>query len=98
MPFLREFYCGACDKSFEDLVSSSAVHSTACPDCGTAVESVMSAPRIGAYHDPNAKASALRRRSHDHTMSQLKKEPERYGFKAADRRPWNIRSTTKPSS
>jgi hypothetical protein len=48
--------------------------------------------------DQKGRSEVLRKRSHDDTIRQLKKEPEKYGFAAADKRPWNIRSTPKASS
>ena len=98
MPFLREFQCDACELAFEDLMPSSADRVTACKNCGARCEAVMSAPRVGAFSglSPEARAEVLRKRSHQHTMKELKKEPEKYGFAAAEKRPWNIRST-KPS-
>lgn len=79
-------------------MSSNADRLSPCPSCGQPCEMIMSAPRIGVLQDPAAKKAALRKRSHDHTIREMKKEPEKHGFQAADRRPWNIRSHSKPSS
>jgi putative FmdB family regulatory protein len=91
---LRDFRC-VCGLDFEDLVESSDVLSATCPSCGQAAERIISAPHIGVTNDPAKRAEILRKRSHEHTIKELKKEPERHGFEAADRKPWNIR---KPAS
>lgn len=95
---LRDFHCDACNVRFEDYVSSGDDRFAACPKCGVPCELVLSAPRVGVYNDPAAKNAALKKRSHDHSMREMKREPEKYGFKAGDKRPWNLRSSTKPSS
>ena len=92
---LRDFSCPTCDVIFEALVASSSVTVTPCPTCSADSERVMSAPRIGIFNDVSKKSEALKKRSQEHTIRELKKEPEKHGFKAADKRPWNIRR--KPS-
>lgn len=92
---LREFHCDACNDRFESLMDSSDDRIAPCPRCGAPCEMAMSAPRLGVYNDPAARSAILKKRSHDDTMKQLKKEPEKYGFQAADKRPWNIRSHKK---
>lgn len=95
---LRDFRCEGCNKQFEDYVSSSDRFS-ACPDCGQPCEMVLSAPRLGVYNDPQIKAEALKKRSHDHTISELKKEPEKHGFLGADKpKGWNINRSQKKDS
>ena len=95
--FVRDFHCDPCNHRFEDYLSSGEDRHATCPKCGMPTEAVLSAPRVGVYNDPAVRATALRKRSHNHTMSEMKREPERYGFKAGDKRPWNIRKQSKPS-
>lgn len=94
---LRDFYCATCDVTFEEYVSKDD-RTAKCQKCGNDAESVLSAPRIGVYHDPKARSAALRKRSHDHTIREMKKEPERYGFEADDKRRWNLRTPSKSST
>jgi hypothetical protein len=91
---MRDFFCEPCNEPFEDLVSSDT-RIAPCPLCGTPTEMAVSAPRLTQYNDLGRQAEALRKRSHAHTMKELKKEPEKHGFQAADKRPWNIRSQKK---
>lgn len=73
-------------------MSSNADRFTSCPQCTKSCEMVLSAPLFGAMNNPDAKKEALKKRSHDHTIREMKREPERYGFKAGDKRSWNLRS------
>jgi len=89
---VKDFYCYECDLRFDSLVKRDVTNS-ACPTCSVSCESVISAPRLGKYNDPTARAAELKQRSHNHTMKELKKQPEKYGFTGADRSPWNVRSS-----
>lgn len=98
--FLRDFLCEGCNERFEDYVSSSQDRFAPCPQCGQPCEIVPSVPRVGAYSmkDTAGRAEVLKKRSHEDTMKNLKKEPEKHGFKAAaPPSRWNFRNTPKNS-
>jgi len=90
---LRDFHCGVCDLAFEDYVRSGE-QTAACPSCSAQSPAILSVSHLGTFSSasPKAKAEMLRKRSHDDTFRQLKKEPEKHGFLADDKRRWNIRS------
>jgi hypothetical protein len=88
---LRDFHCDACSSTFEELVSSKQT-AVLCA-CGSEAVFVLSAPRIGVYNDPGKRSAILKQRSQEHTVKELKKEPERYGFAAGEKRPWNLRAS-----
>lgn len=88
-----DFYCEPCSLHFDDIVDSSNVKTTPCPKCGKDAEKVFSAPKLGwLNNDPQKRAEVLKKRSQEHTIRELKREPEKFGFKAGDHRPWNVRN------
>jgi hypothetical protein len=99
---LHDFYCVNCDMRFEDYVASD-VYQTVHEPCGNRAERVMSAPHVGTMNDPNARAAALRKRSHEHTMKEARSNADRLaaqmGGSARPRvqQPWNLRTQKKKS-
>lgn len=87
---LKEFECVDCGV-FEDLVNSSDKHAV-CPNCGLVSDFVMSSPKIGTMHNPDVKKDALLKRSKTHSMKEVSKEYEKFGFKKDVQRKWNVRN------
>lgn len=91
---LYDFHCEHCDQRFEALVDSGETQAEC--QCGEMADRVMSAPHVGVLNDPAAREAALRRRSHEHSMREAKKNPEqlasKFGARAKVQQPWNLRS------
>lgn len=85
-----DFMCEPCNVIFDELVENDE-RFLPCPECTQPAERIISAPLIGKMNDPATRAATLRKRSHDHTMKNLSKEPEKYGFQKDVHRRWNIR-------
>lgn len=76
----REFEC-KCGWFGDDLLKSDEPQVLDCPECGTELTPVLSAPAIGGYsiQDAAGRADILKRRSAEHTAKEMAKEPEKYG-------------------
>ncbi|NJL55422.1 hypothetical protein HC928_09715 [bacterium] len=73
---LKDFECSDCGAEFEELVGEDT--DVVCPSCGSAsVRQCLSAPKPAAYSmmSKDAQAKCLRKRSREHTLKQLKKDP-----------------------
>lgn len=97
---LYDFMC-ECGEQFEALAQSGAVEE-ACPACGRQAPRVMSAPHVGVLlGDPVRTAAALKKRSHEHSVSQAKKNAEKIasslGAVARAQNRWNLRSQKSSS-
>jgi hypothetical protein len=81
----RDFLClnAECQHEFEDLVKPEEENNQICPICGHAARWTISTPHIASYSlmDKDAQAKHLRKRSRDHTMKWLKKDPSHLGQK-----------------
>jgi len=98
---LYDFHCEACDHAFESLVTRGSTEEP-CPLCGVNASRVLSAAHVGLIgSDPLRRAEALQKRSHDHSVGEAKKNPERlaraYGAKPKSQARWNIRGAQKSS-
>lgn len=74
---LRDYYCAACDSSFEDMTQSGGSSDAACPACSRLCASTLSAPKPAVYSmlSKDDQAKSLRKRSRDHTKKLLKQDP-----------------------
>jgi putative FmdB family regulatory protein len=93
---LYDFHCTACDHRFESLVSK-GTDQELCPLCGVEASRIVSAPHITVIgKDPARKAEALAKRSHEHTVREAQKNPEKiakaYGGTPRAQQRWNLRS------
>lgn len=95
MPFMRDFECADCGNEFEDLVSSSEVQTTICPACGGPSKRLLSAVTLGFMNDPQRKKEALIKRSREHSVKEMKRNPAKladiHGGTPRAQNPWNIR-------
>lgn len=94
-----DFKCSECDYIFEDLVDSNTTE-LLCPVCEdddleSRAYKIMSSPRIMTSADPAVKAEMLRKRSHDHSVKEARKNAEHIASKlggvAKPQAPWNLR-------
>jgi len=96
---MKDFHCKVCDIKFESLVCGD--EKIMCKECGGEADPVLSAPRIGLYNDPVARAAALRSRSYQHSVKEARANPEKLakqmGGKPKSINPWNGRKRTKKS-
>lgn len=71
---VKEFHCDDCNDIFEDLVETKTSFAP-CPTCGQPCEKILSAPFLGQMNDPQKRNEALRKRAHEHTLKEMKKDP-----------------------
>lgn len=73
---LRDFSC-ACSCEWEELVWSGSGEPELCPSCGAPNQPVISAPKPATYSmmSKDDQAKCLRKRSREHTLKELKKDP-----------------------
>lgn len=77
---LYDFECPSCSNSFEELVDSGS-STCPCPVCGTEAIRTLSIPKLGLFSmaDQSRRSEILRKRSEEHTLKELRKEPEKFG-------------------
>lgn len=89
---LYDFCCLTCEAVFEDIVPYTQ-KSVFC-SCGGVATRILSA-KIGLLNDPNKRAESLKKRSHEHSVKQMRENPERLarltGGQPRSQTPWNIR-------
>ena len=99
MPMLYDFECADCENQFEQLVSSSDVSDSICPACGGPSKRRLSAVNLGFMNDQGRQKEALMKRSKEHTLKQMKRNPQRLadltGGTPRAQTPWNLRSRKK---
>lgn len=79
---VKDFECSGCGNVYEDLVSTSTEEVPSCPQCeGVDVSPVLSCPNIASFSimEPAERAKSLKKRSAEHSLKQLAKEPEKFG-------------------
>jgi hypothetical protein len=82
---LFDFHCEDCALDWEDLVED---EKSPCSGCGKSVDrDRVCAAKLGAFSmkDADGRRQELLRRSAAHTLSELKKAPERYGAEGIKR-------------
>lgn len=79
----RDYFCKACAHEWVDLVQRSEENDQVCPECGGPASIGVSAPNVASYSlmDKQAQAKVLRKRSREHTLKWLKKDPSHLGHK-----------------
>jgi len=78
---MRDFEC-TCSEQWEDLVDNREAQESPCPSCGNITTYVpISATPIMAYSmmDADTKRRTMLKRSADHTLKEIKREPEKHG-------------------
>ena len=90
---LYDFECLTCETVFEKIVPST--QKAAFCACGGVGRRLISA-RIGLLNDPNKRAESLKKRSKEHSVKQMRENPERLakltGAKPRSQNPWNVRN------
>lgn len=90
---LWDFRCTSCDFDWEDLVDD---EKSVCEKCGAEVtRSVLCVGKLGHWsiQDADGRRQELLRRSAKHTLSELRKNPEKFGAEGVARaREGQIRS------
>lgn len=76
---IRPFEClsSECGHSWEDIVPREEENSQQCPKCGHEARWVISVTGIAVFSmmSKDDQAKCLRKRSREHTMKELKKDP-----------------------
>lgn len=76
----RDYECTKCGAQWEDFVDQTDL-SSECPHCGEKNKPVLSAANIGAFSARSAehRSEVLSKRSAEHSIKELRKEPEKWG-------------------
>lgn len=79
---MYDFICTKCEHKFEELVQNKNVKTTKCPECKGKAKYTISAVRTGMYsiQDAAGRREMLKKRSHEDTVKNVRKEPERFGL------------------
>lgn len=84
----HDFLCSECAHEFTEMYWLSERDQVKCPECGNLELKVLIAPtRISTFSmaSPEEKASIMRKRSEDHSLKELRKEPEKHGALGVER-------------
>lgn len=75
-----DYECNHCGNAFYELVSSPD-EVVPCPECGGTTKRVLSVPHLATFSmaDNATKGEILKKRSAEHSMRELRKEPEKFG-------------------
>ena len=82
MPFLTDLICEDCNFIWETILRSrEEVSLEKCPHCGANFPRAIPGGNPTICHDPKVRSEILKKRSKDHSMKELRKNPDKYGFR-----------------
>lgn len=83
---VNDFECYSCSIVWEDLVKEG--ETSKCPKCESVGDKIkINTIKLGAFsmRSPEERKKELKRRSEEHTLKELRKEPERFGVEGIQR-------------
>lgn len=88
---MYDLECSVCEYSFEALVSPD--EQILCPECSGPSRILLSAVRVGHYNDPAKRSAALKLRSKEHSIKNMKQNWDKLGFESDKLSKWNVRDS-----